>query len=204
MQKSAAHYLRWITLFLYLQYSQIPNVHISKKSNRPKNEKLPMKQEIYNTLDRLGIDYTRLEHPPIMTMEEGMTIAQKLGVSSCKNLFLVNKQKEYFLLLLSGNKKLSAKSIAKQIGSSHLSFASDEDMQTLLFTTPGAVSILGLIYDKENKFKWLIDKDVIQADYIGCHPCENTCSLKIRTKDILEVLLSAINHADFEEINTEL
>lgn len=55
-----------------------------------------MKQEIYNTLDRLGIDYTRLEHPSIMTMEEGMTIAQKLGVSPCKNLFLVNKQKEYF------------------------------------------------------------------------------------------------------------
>ena len=156
-----------------------------------------MKQEIYNTLDRLGIDYTRLEHPSIMTMEEGMTIAQKLGVSPCKNLFLVNKQKEYFLLLLSGNKKLSAKSIAKQIGSSHLSFASDEDMETLLFTTPGAVSILGLIYDKENKVKLLIDKDVIQADYIGCHPCENTCSLKIRTKDILEVLLPAINHADF-------
>lgn len=124
-----------------------------------------MKQEIYNTLDRLGIDYTRLEHPSIMTMEEGMTIAQKLGVSPCKNLFLVNKQKEYFLLLLSGNKKLSAKSIAKQIGSSHLSFASDEDMKTLLFTTPGAVSILGLIYDRENKVKLLIDKDVIQADY---------------------------------------
>ena len=77
-------------------------MHISKKSNRPKNEKLPMKQEIYNTLDRLGIDYTRLEHPPIMTMEEGMTIAQKLGVTSCKNLFLVNKQKEYFLLLTFG------------------------------------------------------------------------------------------------------
>lgn len=117
---------------------------------------------------------------------------------------MVNKQKEYFLLLLSGNKKLSTKSIAKQIGSSHLSFASDEDMETLLFTTPGAVSILGLIYDKENKVKLLIDKDVIQADYIGCHPCENTCSLKLRTKDILEVLLPAINHADFEEINTEL
>ena len=124
-----------------------------------------MKQEIYNTLDRLGIDYTRLEHPSIMTMEEGMTIAQKLGVSSCKNLFLVNKQKEYFLLLLSGNKKLSAKSIAKQIGSSHLSFASDEDMKTLLFTTPGAVSILGLIYDRENKVKLLIDKGMKKTEF---------------------------------------
>ena len=58
-----------------------------------------MKQEIYNTLDRLGIDYTRLEHPPIMTMEEGMTIAQKLGVSPCKNLFLINKQKECYIIV---------------------------------------------------------------------------------------------------------
>ena len=72
-----------------------------------------MKQEIYNTLDRLGIDYTCLEHPPIMTMEEGMTIAQKLGVTSCKNLFLVNKQKEYFLLLLSGNKKTISQKYCK-------------------------------------------------------------------------------------------
>ena len=111
---------------------------------------------------------------------------------------------QYFWLIVFYFPKVEAKSIAKQIGSSHLSFASDEDMKTLLFTTPGAVSILGLIYDKENKVKLLIDKDVIQADYIGCHPCENTCSLKIRTKDILEVLLPAINHADFEEINTEL
>ena len=162
-----------------------------------------MKPEIYHTLDKLGIDYTSLEHSPIMTIEEGTMIAQKLNVTPCKNLFLVNKQKEYFLLLLSENKKLSAKSIAKQIDSSHLSFASDEDMKRLLSTTPGAVSILGLIYDNTNKVKLLIDKEIMRTDYIGCHPCENTYSLKLKTKDILDIFLPAIGHADFEEIDAD-
>lgn len=160
-----------------------------------------MKIEIYNILDYLHIDYVRLNHSPIMTMEEGTTIAQQLNVIPCKNLFLVNKQKEYFLLLLLGDKKLSAKNIAKQIGSSHLSFASSEEMECLLSSTPGAVSILGLIYDKENKVKLLIDKEILKISYIGCHACENTCSLKLKTNDILDILLPAINHSDFKIIN---
>lgn len=162
-----------------------------------------MKKEIYQLLENLGINYTCLEHSPIMTMKEGVTITQKLNVTPCKNLFLVNKQKEHFLVMVSGDKKTSTKNIARQIGSSHLSFASNEDLDKYLFTTPGSVSILGLIYDKENKVKLLIDKEILKTNYISCHPCENTHSLKLKTKDIIDILLPAINHADFEEICIE-
>lgn len=78
--------------------------------------------KIYATLDKLGIAYQSLHHPAIMTMEEGAEIAQKLGCTSCKSLFLTNKQQEYFMLLLPANKKLKTKELAGQIGSSHLSF----------------------------------------------------------------------------------
>lgn len=162
-----------------------------------------MRSEIYNILDKSGIGYISMEHHPIMTMEEGIAIAKRLGVASCKNLFLVNKQKEYFLLLLPGHKKLSVKELAKQIGSSHLSFASSEELEEFLSTSPGAVSVLGLIYDKGNKVKLLIDKEIMQTDYIGCHPCENTCSLKLKTKDIVETLLPAIGHMDFREVQID-
>lgn len=76
-------------------------------------------------------------------------------------------------------------------------------MKRLLSTTPGAVSILGLIYDNTNKVKLLIDKEIMRTDYIGCHPCENTYSLKLKTKDILDIFLPAIGHADFEEIDAD-
>lgn len=162
-----------------------------------------MKREIYQLLENLGISYVCLEHSPIMTMEEGTAIAQKLNVTPCKNLFLVNKQKEYFLVMVPGDKKISTKHIARQIGSSHLSFASNEDLDKFLSTVPGGISVLGLIYDKENKVKLLIDKEILKTDYIGCHPCENTYSLKLKTKDIIEILLPAINHANFKEICSE-
>ena len=153
--------------------------------------------KIYAALDKLGIAYQSLHHRAIMTMEEGAEIAQKLGCTSCKSLFLTNKQQEYFMLLLPANKKLKRKELAGQIGSSHLSFASEKAMENLLCTFPGAVSILGLIYDKENKVQLLIDKEILESTYIGCHPCVNTCSLKIRLEDILKILLPKISHQNF-------
>lgn len=133
--------------------------------------------KIYATLDKLGIAYQSLHHPAIMTMEEGAEIAQKLGCTSCKSLFLTNKQQEYFMLLLPANKKLKTKELAGQIGSSHLFRFRKGNGKSLVYFS-GAVSILGLIYDKENKVQLLIDKEILESTYIGCHPCVNTCSLK--------------------------
>lgn len=159
-----------------------------------------IKEYICSVLHSLGINYESVLHSPIMTVAEGKDIAKSLGVTSCKNLFLVNKQKEYFLYLLPGDKKLCAKSLAEQIGSSHLSFASREEMERLLYTSPGAVSILGLIYDKENRVQLLIDEDIMHMDYISCHPCINTCSLRLRLTDIINLLLPAIGHTNYKII----
>lgn len=153
-----------------------------------------MKQIIIDFLEELHMDYEQLEHGPIMTMAEGDSIARKLNVTACKSLFLCNRQQEYFLLLLPQNKKLAAKSIARQTGSSHLSFGSSEAMQSLLRTSAGAVSLLGLMFDKKNRIRLLADKEILKAEHIGCHPCVNTCSLKIKTTDILNVFLPAIHH----------
>lgn len=155
---------------------------------------------IFELLSRLGIGYEKLEHSPIITMKEGSEIAYKLGSTSCKNLFLCNKRQEYFMLMLPADKKLSAKNVARQIGSPHLSFASAEDMERLLHTYPGAVSVLSLIYDKEKRVQLLIDKGLMNVTYIGCHPCTNTCSLKIKMEDILTVWLPATGHDDMKVI----
>lgn len=163
-----------------------------------------MREKIYQLLERLHISYIQLQHQPITTMDEGIEIARTLGVNPCKNLFLVNKQRQYFLLLTSGDKKVSLKEIAGQIGSSRLSFASDEDLKDILNCVPGGVSPLGLIYDNAHKVTLIIDSAIINTEYTGCHPCENTISLKLRTKDLLLIVLPAINHPDYITINTNL
>lgn len=158
------------------------------------------KDIVIEKLQSLGITFAMLDHQPIMTMGEGKAIANALGLVACKNLFLVNKQGEHFLLLLSGEKRLNAKSIARQIGSSHLSFASDDDLQELLSTTQGAISTLGLMFDDGKRVKLIIDKDVANQEFIGCHPCVNTCSLKLRTKDVLDKFLTAVGHEEYTTI----
>lgn len=148
-------------------------------------------------LDELAIEYTRLDHQPIMTMEEGEGIANTLGIKACKNLLLVNRQGELFLLLLAGDKKLNTKAVARQLGSSHLSFASTDILNEALSVEQGAVSILALMFDNDKRVRLIIDKDVADQDFIGCHPCVNTCSLKLRTKDILEKFLPAVGHEEY-------
>lgn len=148
-------------------------------------------------LDELGIGYTALEHQPIMTMEEGEAIANQLGIKACKNLLLANRQGEHFLLLLAGDKKLNAKAVARQIGSSHLSFATADELKEILSVEQGAVSILALMFDNGNRVRLLVDNYVASQEYIGCHPCVNTCSLKLKTAEVLGKFLPAIGHSEY-------
>lgn len=153
-----------------------------------------IKKQIFVLLDSLNISYQLMNHAPIFTVEEGNNIALQLGVTACKSLLLKNKQNMYFLLLVKGEKKFNGKSIASQINSSHLSFATADDLEGLLHCYQGAVSPLGLYYDVSRKVSLLVDKELFQVDYIGCHPCDNTCSVKLRLKDLLELFLPAVHH----------
>lgn len=152
---------------------------------------------VISKLDKLSIDYTMMEHQPIMTMAEGEAIANELGIKACKNLLLTNRQGEHFLLLLAGDKHLNAKAVARQIGSSHLSFAPAAELKEILSVEQGAVGVLALMFDKCNHVRLLVDKDVACQEYIGCHPCVNTCSLKIRTCDVFSKFLPAIGHEEY-------
>ena len=128
-------------------------------------------------------------------MEACNEIDAILQVTICKNLFLCNRQKtNFYLLMMPGDKPFKTKELSSQINSARLSFASPEDMERLLDITPGSVSIMGLMNDKENAVQLLVDEDVLKGEYLGCHPCINTSSLKLRTKDVIEKFLPAVHH----------
>ena len=52
----------------------------------------------------------------------------------------------------------------------------------------------GLMNDTGNAVQLLMDEDVREGEYLGCHPCINTSSLKLRTADVLEKFLPAVHH----------
>ena len=157
--------------------------------------RLEKERESYDLLDRLGIAYQRTDHEPTATMEVCKEIDEVLGLMICKNLFLCNRQETaFYLLMIPDTKVFHTKDLSAQIGSARLSFAKAEYMQQLLDITPGSVSVLGLMNDTAHKVQLLIDEDVLTSEYVGCHPCINTSSLRLRTRDLVEKILPAIEH----------
>ena len=150
---------------------------------------------VYDLLDSLGMEYHRIDHEAANTMDICAEIDKVLDATICKNLLLCNRQcTEFYLLLLPGDKVFKTKDLSKQIGSSRLSFADGEYMREFLDITPGSLSILGLMNDRENRVQLLLDEDVLTGEYIGCHPCINTSSLRLRTAQVLEKLIPAMGH----------
>ncbi len=157
--------------------------------------RLPREVRTYDLLDSLGIKYKRTDHERTDTMEACNEVDKILGVVICKNLFLCNRQKtSFYLLMMPGDKKFKTKELSAQINSARLSFAEPEDMVKHLDIEPGAVSIMGLMNDKNHAVQLLIDEDVLKDEYLGCHPCVNTSSLKMRVDDVIKKFLPAVGH----------
>lgn len=149
----------------------------------------------YDFLDALGVTYRRVDHDAAMTMEACAAIDRLLGATICKNLLLCNRQNTaFYLLMIPGDKVFKTSVLSKEIGSSRLSFASAAHMESLLDITPGSLSVLGLINDRENRVQLLIDEEVLKDDAIGCHPCVNTSSLRLSTAELMDRVLPATGH----------
>ena len=165
---------------------------------RPENitDRLEKEVRVYDLLDKLNIVYERVDHEPANTMEACKEIDKILAPAViCKNLFLCNSQQtKFYLLMIREDKKFKTKDISKQINSSRLSFAPSEKMQEYLDITPGSVSVMGLMNDKDIQVQLLVDEDVLNSQYFGYHPCVNTSSLRVKTKDIFEKFLQAVKH----------
>lgn len=163
---------------------------------RPKNidGRLEKEIKVYDLLDALNIEYERIDHTPVMTMEVCEEIEKALGAPICKNLFLCNRLKtDFYLLMIPASKSIHTKELAVQIGT-RFSFASEIFMQKYMNLTSGSVSIMGLINDIENHIRLLVDEDIFKNEYLGCHPCVNTSSLKLRTTDVFDIFLREIHH----------
>lgn len=152
-------------------------------------------QVVYDFIDSLGIEHTTFHHDEASTMDVCEVIEQQLGVPICKNLFLTNRQQtQFYLLMMPGDKPFKTKYISSQLGCARLSFADEGQMENLLHIKPGSVSIMGLVFDEENKVRLVIDKDLLQFSHLGCHPCLNTATMKIAVTDLLGKFLPAVHH----------
>ena len=164
-------------------------------SSRPDDARLAKELRCYDFLDKLGISYLRVDHEFADTIEQCHEVEKVLGCSICKNLLLTNRQMtEVYLLLLPGDKPFKTKYLSRQIGTARLSFAAPEQMLEYLDITPGSLSVLGLINDSTGQVHLLIDDDLLPEEYLGCHPCINSSSLRLKTDDVIRKIIPATGH----------
>lgn len=162
---------------------------------RPLEARSKREESAYDFLDALDIKYRRVDHDAAETMEACEEIDKVLCVDMCKNLFLCNRQKtDFYLLLIPGDKAFHTKDLSSQLGVARLSFASGEDMERLLGLLPGSVSVMGLINDKEREVRLLIDEELMSKDEIGCHPLVNTSSVAFSMDDLMNKVLKKTGH----------
>ncbi len=167
------------------------------QKGRPEDCSGRLEKEIrtYDFLDKLNVEYFRVDHEPAMTMEHCQAINDVLGTVICKNLLLCNRQKtSFYLLMMPDTKPFKTKELSSQINSARLSFADGETMEAYLDITPGSLSVLGLMNDKEKNVQLLIDEDILKDEFVGVHPCINTSSLCLSVKDLTDVIIPALEH----------
>lgn len=161
----------------------------------PTDNRIATEKKVYQLLDKLKIAYERVDNDVVETMEECKEIDAALGTEIRKSIFLCNKKKtSFFLVVMPAEKALDTKALEKKIGVSNLSFASGELMEKHLGTKPGSASVMGLINDEDDYVQLIVDKEVADEEWFGCNPGINTRHLKMKTADLLNKFLPKIRH----------
>ena len=141
--------------------------------------------EILDILDKLETEYTMVEHEAVFTCEQAQFVKTLIKGEGCKNLFLRNSKKQYFMYVLPDEKRADLKALGKQNSLGHLSFGNEENLWDLLKLKSGGVSPFGIINDKENVVTLLIDGE-LQSKLLLFHPNDNTKSLNIKYIDLIK------------------
>jgi Ala-tRNA(Pro) deacylase len=153
---------------------------------------------VYEVLHQMDIPFERVEHPATFTCEEADAYIEHLPGIRSKTLFLANKKKKtYYLVVMDGIKPLDIKSLSDMIDDRHLSFASEDRMKEQLATSPGMVSVFALINNQEHNVRVVIDQELMSREFITFHPNINTVTIQISTADMKRFLENMGNPVDF-------
>jgi len=155
------------------------------------------KQEVYDFLTSRGIEYEVTEHGAVFNMEEMSHVELPHQEADAKNLFVRDdKKRNYYLITVRGDKRVDLKKFREEHSTRQLSFASENDLMSLLDLIPGAVTPLGILNDSEKKVKLFLDEELVNCGLIGVHPNDNTATVWLKTTDLIDIITEHGNEVE--------
>ena len=160
------------------------------------------KYEVYDYIKERGIFFEITKHKAVFNMEELSEIELAYPGCDAKNLFVRDdKKKNYYLITVKGDKRVNLKEFRKENATRPLSFANENDLMDIMGLTPGSVSPLGILNDKQSKVKVFLDKDFLSLpQLIGVHPNDNTATIWLKTKDLIDIIKENGNEIEVVQI----
>lgn len=146
---------------------------------------------IEEKLKELSINFNVVEHEPALTTEQSDRFIEGMEGVRTKTMFLTNRKKtEFYMLIMDDKKRLDMKKLGEIVSANHIKMASENTIYEKIMSQPGVVSPFALMNNKEKDIKVYIDKEIIEEEYMTFHPDTNEKTLFIKTVDLLKFLES--------------
>ena len=171
-------------------------IHVSEPyASAPAEFQNDLHRQVYETLEKLSIPYFRVDTDEAITMEDCIAIADKLNTPVVKTLFLCNRQQtNFYLFVTTSEKAFSTKNFSRAMGISRVSFASPEQLESMLGTKVGSASVLSLLHDPEQRVHLVLDRQVLIEPWFGCSDTTTTGYMKLVTDEMLHKFLPHVDH----------
>ena len=146
-------------------------------------------QKVKDKLDQLGINFDVVEHPPVLTTEQADSYIEGLEGVRTKSMFLTNKKKtQYYLLIMDDQKPLDMDDFKEQVGANRIRMASVESLAEKMQLPAGTVSPFGLLNNEEKDILVYFDQDIVSEEIMTFHPNTNEKTIFVSTTDLFKFL----------------
>lgn len=164
-----------------------------------------IQKKVFDKLDEMKIEYTVSQHQAMYTIEQMENEHVENMDEVVKNLFIRDDKKErYFLVVVDKDKKVDMKQLRFVLNSRHLSFASEEDLNSFMALSRGSVSPFGVLNDTACRVEVAFDKDLLNNEHVGVHPNQNTATVMLKIKDLEKVVKEHGNKVSYIDIPVKI
>ena len=145
-------------------------------------------EDLLKALESLDIAYQLHHHEAVFTVAESDKIDAEISGTHCRNLFLRDKKKKNYLVVLQNATEVDMKKMHEVLGSARLSFGSSDRLWQYLGVRPGSVCPFAITNDADNNVSIILDKSMMETEIVNYHPLLNTMTVGLKPDDLLKFI----------------